>query len=182
MGEIEVIPGVVVETLDIPKKKRSIPSGETPEGIVKAEMKAFFDAIGVFKFMPSQNGRGDRAVDFLGVWRSAAVAVEAKAPGEKATDKQRDFLNEWAKRGGWAFEADSIESLLQQWSEECLSCGIKPPVICSMTGTALREALGFRVKRTYKARSSTSPIISVSKPRSGTSKRSTSTKSTSRPR
>lgn len=172
MGEIEVMPGVVVEILDIPKKKRSIPSGETPEGVVKAEMKAFFDAIGVFKFMPSQNGRGDRAVDFLGVWKSAAIAVEAKAPGEKATDKQREFLNEWAKRGGWAFEADSLEILLAQWSEECRSCGMRPPAICSMTGTALREALGFRVKRTYKVSSSSSPTTSASKAPSKTSKRS----------
>jgi hypothetical protein len=176
MAEIEVVPGVVVVTLDIPKKKRSIPSGETPEGIVKAEMKAFFDAIGVFKFMPSQNGRGDRAVDFLGVWKSAAIAVEAKAPGEKATDKQREFLNKWAERGGWAFEADSIESLLHQWSEECRSCGMRPPAICFMTGSALREALGFRVKRTSKASSSSSPTISASKALSKTSKRSTAKK------
>jgi hypothetical protein len=173
MSELKILPGVVVEAIpSAPKKKRSIPSGETPEGIVKAEMKAFFDHIGAFKFMPSQNGRGDRGVDFIVIWRSAGVAIEAKAPGEKATDKQRDFLNEWAKRGGWAFEADSIESLVHQWSEECLSCGTKPPAICSMTGTALREALGFRAKRKYKTGSSISPTTSVSKPRSPISKRS----------
>jgi hypothetical protein len=177
MGEIPVMSGVTVEAIaEAPKKKRRTPSGETPEGVVKAEMKAFFEKIHAFMPMPSQNGRGDRLVDFVGVWRSAAVAVEAKAPGCRATAKQTDFLNAWRERGGWAFEADSLESLLEQWSNECLSCGIKPPAICSMTGIALREALGFRVKRKSKVSWLPSPTTSASKPRSATSKRSTATK------
>lgn len=175
--------GYVAEEIEeAPVKKRRVRTGKTPEGEVKDDIKAFFDHIGVFKFMPSQNGRGDRAVDFLGVWRSAAIAVEAKAPGEDATDKQKEFLKQWRDRGGWGFVADSLESLMVQWSEECLSCGIKPPAICSMTGSALRTALGFPPKRVSKGDLSLSPIIRASRQPSGTSKRFTSAKSMCRSR
>jgi hypothetical protein len=184
MDEPKPLAGIITEEVEgvpIKKKKTGRPQ-KTPEGTFKAEIKAFFDHLGVFWSMPVQNGMGDRMVDFIGVWRSAAIAVEAKAPGKEATDKQADFLRDWKANGGWGFVSDSIDDLMAQWSEECLSCGIRPPAICSMTGTALKEALGFRVKKTSKARSSSSPTTSASKAPSTTSVRFTSAKLMCRPR
>ena len=177
MDEIKPLPGVLIEPIEgVPARTKRKRPAKTPEGKVKDEVKAFLDHIGAFWSMPSQNGRGDRMVDFIGVWRSAAIAIETKKPGDDATDKQKDFLNRWRERGGWAFTADSREILLEQWSAECRSCGIKPPAICSMRGQFLREQLGVPIKRSWKADSSNSPAMSASQRRSAISKCFTSTK------
>lgn len=179
MHEIKPLAGVVVEPIEgVPAKpkRKHRKTAKTPEGIVKDAVKAFLSHIDAFWFMPSQNGRGDRTVDFIGVWRGASIAVETKKPGNDATDKQKYFLNNWRSRGGWAFLADSIENLMEQWSAECHSCGIRPPAICSMRGVRLEVELMRSVRETSKAGSSGLTATSASPPRSATSRSSTSIK------
>jgi hypothetical protein len=64
----------------------------TPEGKVKALVKAALKLHDAWSFMPVQNGMGTPSLDFLCAarFRGMAVmfAVETKAPGKKPTPRQ----------------------------------------------------------------------------------------------
>lgn len=68
----------------------------TPEGKVKARVKAVLAQYGVYYFMPVQAGLGAAGVDFHCVmrWRELAIAffIETKALDEPLTDRQELFL------------------------------------------------------------------------------------------
>ena len=71
-----------------------------------------------YRFMPVQNGMGAPTVDFLycitcGIW----VAIEAKAPGQKATLRQTLTMNEMEKAGGMTFVVDGVASLEEAISQ-----------------------------------------------------------------
>jgi hypothetical protein len=140
---------------------------KTPEGEVKAHVKALFKAIDAFPFMPVTAGFGSQAVDFIVCWKGLYVAVETKAPGclKKLTKRQEDFLNDVAKAGGVGVCIDNVDTLVQSLFAACASWSINPPAIFSMTGDTLLKALGFRPKRPLKAKSSSSWTTSASRSR-----------------
>ncbi len=49
--------------------------------------------------------------DILGVWNGIAIAIEVKKPGNKPTDNQREFLDHFAKAGGLAICACTLDGL-----------------------------------------------------------------------
>lgn len=87
----------------------------TPEGKVKAEIKAGLDRLGAYYFMPVQAGYGARTVDILACIVSPHdpegfgrfVAIECKAAGNKPTKHQEMTLRQVEKAGGVAVVAYS---------------------------------------------------------------------------
>lgn len=53
--------------------------------------------------------------DILGIEKATGkfIAVEVKVPGKHATDLQQAFLDNIKQRGGHAFEAHSLEEVIQ---------------------------------------------------------------------
>ena len=95
----------------------------TPEGKVKAKVKAAFkylmhEGYGLFYHMPVQNGMGAPILDFVGcklqtitpemVGKTVGLyfAVETKAPGGKATERQLQTMADIQKAGGATFVYD----------------------------------------------------------------------------
>jgi hypothetical protein len=59
--------------------------------------------------------------DFLGCYRSRALAIETKTPAGKLSVKQERFLRSWREAGGYAIVATSVadvKSLLDRIDEE----------------------------------------------------------------
>lgn len=87
----------------------------TPEGKVKAEIKAGLKALGpdCHIFMPVQTGYGQRAVDFIGCYKGCYFAIEAKRADGKGrlTAIQVKFLADVRKAGGIAVVALSWEDV-----------------------------------------------------------------------
>ncbi len=83
----------------------------TPEGKVKAEIKAYLDLIGAYHFWPVQMGMGAATVDCLACINGKFFAIEVKRPGGKATGRQRFVLGKVNKAGGIGFTTDSLEKL-----------------------------------------------------------------------
>jgi len=65
-------------------------------------------------------GFGATTVDFLGCYRGAFFAIEAKAPGGKLTARQEDVLDRVVQAGGTVFVIVGDDGLdaLERW----LSC------------------------------------------------------------
>jgi hypothetical protein len=84
----------------------------TPEGKVKAEIKAKLTELGAYFFMPVQTGYGARTVDILACIDGRFVAIEVKKPGvHKGTALQEDVLKEVRDAGGVAFVAQSWDDV-----------------------------------------------------------------------
>lgn len=49
--------------------------------------------------------------DIIGIWRGWPLAIEMKRPGNHPTDAQYSFLADWAKNGGIAIVATSLEDV-----------------------------------------------------------------------
>jgi hypothetical protein len=60
----------------------------TPEGKVKAKVKAKLNAHGAYHFWPVQMGMGARTLDCLGGHNGRFFSIETKAPGQKMTEQQ----------------------------------------------------------------------------------------------
>jgi len=88
----------------------------TPEGAAKKDIKDWLDKIGAYYFMPVQSGYGRRTVDFLVCWRGQFIAVEAKAPGKKATKFQQRVMLDITVAGGRAVCVDSLDKLVDWWN------------------------------------------------------------------
>jgi hypothetical protein len=91
----------------------------TPEGktkrLISAALKKHGDA--VFYHMPVPGGYGGPALDYLGVFRGAAFAIEAKAPGLKPTLRQLGTIEALEKAGAKVFLIDGPEGVaeLERW-------------------------------------------------------------------
>ena len=89
----------------------------TPEGKVKAEIKKVLDKAGAWYFMPSMNGYGRKGIpDFVGHYKGRFFAIEAKAPGGKATPWQERELADIREKGGVvviAMSAETVEMMLE---------------------------------------------------------------------
>lgn len=75
----------------------------TPEGKVKAHVKAMLKEHGAYQFWPVQTGMGKRTLDCLGSHRGRMFAVETKAPGNKLTPIQELIKQEIGLAGGKVF-------------------------------------------------------------------------------
>jgi hypothetical protein len=91
----------------------------TPETKVKRAISAALKKHGdaVFYHMPVPGGYGGPALDYLGVFRGAAFAIEAKAPGLKPTLRQYGTMKALEKAGAKVFLIDGSKGVaeLERW-------------------------------------------------------------------
>ena len=86
---------------------------QTPEGKVKAKVKALFKKHGVYYFMPVQTGYGASTLDFLACHHGRFIAVETKAPGKKLTPRQEIITESIYAAGGVVFHISDDDSLAE---------------------------------------------------------------------
>jgi hypothetical protein len=87
----------------------------TPEGKVKAAVKKYLQAQGVWFWMPVSNGMGQVGIpDFICCFNGSFIAIETKAPGKlsNVTANQQRVINEIKAHGGLALVVDSIDSIV----------------------------------------------------------------------
>lgn len=82
----------------------------TPEGRVKAKVKAILDKYEVYHFWPVQTGMGGRTLDCIGCVAGYFFSIETKAPGGKPTKFQEHTIREMKRRGAYVFVIDSVDS------------------------------------------------------------------------
>jgi hypothetical protein len=85
---------------------------KTPEGAVKKEINKVLDKYtpDLWYHMPVQNGMGKPCLDYHMCHRGWYVAIEAKAPGKKLTDRQYITMQEIERAGGTVFIIDGTEN------------------------------------------------------------------------
>ena len=83
---------------------------QTPEGEVKAKLKAWLDVRGAYHFWPVQTGMGARGIDCYTCFAGRFIAYECKAYGCKPTALQRKILEDTDKAGGMAFIVTTDET------------------------------------------------------------------------
>ncbi len=86
----------------------------TPEGKVKADVKKWLKARGIWYFMPPANGFGNSGVpDFVCCWRGRFLAIETKAPGKRhnLTTMQETQIMGIHAAGGSAVVVDDVSQL-----------------------------------------------------------------------
>lgn len=93
----------------------------TPEGRVKAQVKAWLKKHGIWYFMPAANGLGIVGIpDIICCVPPAGkfLAVECKAPGKRdnTTANQKQRIEEIQRARGWALVVDDV-SQLQEFFE-----------------------------------------------------------------
>lgn len=88
----------------------------TPEGKVKARIKKILDAqIGMYYFMPVQNGMGQPSLDYVGWHHGLPFAIEAKAPGNTPTQRQEATIQKMVAAGARVFVIDGTMDELEEW-------------------------------------------------------------------
>lgn len=91
----------------------------TPEGKLKAKVKAFLKERGAYFFMPVPSGYGTPTLDFIGCYKGRFFAIETKAPGKKPTPRQQVTMDDMQFKGGaFVFFSDDITNCcarLDQW-------------------------------------------------------------------
>lgn len=75
----------------------------TPEGKVKAKVKALLTKYGAYQFWPVQTGYGAATLDCLGTHDGIFLSIETKAPGKKLTPRQEDTALRMREAGGIVF-------------------------------------------------------------------------------
>lgn len=86
----------------------------TPEGKVKAKINRLLDKYkGNYCFMPVPYGYGQSTLDYLICMRGHFIAIEAKAPGKKPTDRQKMIMEKIRAAGGAVFLIDGDDGLSQ---------------------------------------------------------------------
>ena len=81
----------------------------TPEGKVKAQIKKVLEKHGAYYHMPVQNGMGAPTLDFIGCCNGRYIAVEAKAPGKKPTERQEVTMGKIRASGGTCFVVSNAD-------------------------------------------------------------------------
>jgi hypothetical protein len=84
----------------------------TPEGKVKAKVKALFKRFGAYYHMPVQNGMGEPTLDFVACYRGYFISVETKAPGKKPTKRQEVTIAQMRAGGAFVFVVATDADLL----------------------------------------------------------------------
>lgn len=105
---------------------------QTPEGKVKDKIAALLKEFGAYKHMPVQNGMGEPALDYHVCHRGLYAAIEAKAEGKDATERQRRTMRNVIAARGSVFLIDSPTSLdfalLRGWLNEPATGVVSPAV------------------------------------------------------
>ena len=86
----------------------------TPEGKVKAKIRAYLKALGVWHFCPVSNGMGVHGIpDILCCWRGRFIGIEVKAPGKlrNVSELQKQQIASIQAAGGIAMAADDVEQI-----------------------------------------------------------------------
>ena len=94
----------------------------TPEGFIKKKIKDRFEEEFplAFRFCPVQLGMGVPGLDIFYCINGYFVAIEAKAPGKKATPRQIITMEQITEAGGRAFVIDGKFAL--ENAIECIKC------------------------------------------------------------
>lgn len=85
-----------------------------PEAAVKAAVKALLRSMGIWFYMPVQNGMGVVGIpDFICCWAGTFLAIETKAPGKgrTVTANQQARITEIRAAQGVALVIDDVEQL-----------------------------------------------------------------------
>jgi hypothetical protein len=88
----------------------------TPEGDVKEQINKILKAREpeLKRFMPVQNGLGAATLDYHVCYLGQYLMIEAKAPGEKPTPRQKLTLEEYRQAGARTLVIDGSDySLLE---------------------------------------------------------------------
>jgi len=75
----------------------------TPEGRVKARIKALLKAFGAYYHMPVMNGMGEPSLDFIVCGDGIFIAIEAKAWGKHPTPRQLITIAAMQSAGAFVF-------------------------------------------------------------------------------
>ena len=87
---------------------------KTPEGAVKAKVKDYLKARGIWHFMPVSNGMGVHGIpDIIAIIDGRFVGIECKAPGKRnnTSELQKQQIAAINAAGGLAIVVDDAEQL-----------------------------------------------------------------------
>ncbi len=92
----------------------------TPEGKVKAKVKAVLKRFGAYYHMVVQNGLGAPSLDFVGCHTGKFFAVETKAGNKDMTDRQKQTAETMREAGAEVFLVNEVFGLaeLETWLQE----------------------------------------------------------------
>lgn len=93
----------------------------TPEGRVKKAIKALLKEWHIWFYMPVSNGMGVVGIpDFICCWDGFFFAIEAKAPGKRAsvTANQQKRMDEIKTANGMVLVVDAISQLEEFLNEK----------------------------------------------------------------
>lgn len=101
----------------VPNARRASRSSKTPEGKVKAQVRAVLEQHGAWFFMPSQSGFGRRGIpDFIVCYKGHFLAIETKSKhsSHKVTPLQKKELEAIKHAHGTALvvNEDNISDVL----------------------------------------------------------------------
>lgn len=84
----------------------------TPEGQVKERLKRMLRKHAhVYWHCPVMNGMGSPTLDFICCVNGRYFAIETKAPGKHATERQKQTMKEIRDAGGYVFEVSTDEHI-----------------------------------------------------------------------
>jgi hypothetical protein len=92
-----------------------------PEAKVKQQVKALLRTMGIWYYMPVQNGMGVVGIpDFICCWAGRFLAIETKAPGKRSTvtANQQKNLDDIVQAQGDALVVDDVAQLVIFFSKE----------------------------------------------------------------
>lgn len=91
----------------------------TPEGLMKRRIAAVLGKYrpGIYVHMPVPGGFGRSTLDYIGIIKGLAFAIEAKKEGGKPTDRQQTIIDQMRAAGARVFIVNSTASLedLDRW-------------------------------------------------------------------
>jgi hypothetical protein len=97
----------------------------TPEGKVKAKVKAVLKSYGAYWHCPVQNGMGSPSLDFVGCYYGLFYAIETKAGNKRPTPRQEMTIEDMVEAGGKVFVinevtgTEELEAWLKLKKESC---------------------------------------------------------------
>lgn len=103
----------------------------TPEGKVKAKVRAVLKEHGAYFFFPVQTGYGAPTLDILGCHNGRFFAIETKAPGKKPTPRQYQTIEWMTKARGKVFVIDGNEKVLHELNTWLVETGESISIPCT---------------------------------------------------